>query len=135
MIRRALAQATDPDVIDSYLDRRGIKARSPVLQGHGCCAYFDDDRRLVGHFPAVVAPCNPRGYKMFPDREACEGLFRREPGRFFADEVTAGGSVAVETALAHVQALGLAGAVLDVRAVETAYREGELGAGTATRAV
>ena len=87
------------------------------------------------HFPVVIAPCNPRGYKMFPDREACEQLFRSDPGRFFADELTAGGSVPVETALAHVQELGLAGAVLDVRAVETAYREGGLGVGTATGAV
>ena len=87
------------------------------------------------HFPVVIAPCNPRGYKMFPDREACEQLFRSDPGRFFADELTAGGSVPVETALAHVQELGLAGAVLDVRAVETAYREGGLGVGAATGAV
>ena len=87
------------------------------------------------HFPVVIAPCNPRGYKMFPDREACEQLFRSDPGRFFADELTAGGSVPVETALAHVQELGLAGAVLDVRAVEAAYREGGLGVGTATGAV
>jgi putative DNA primase/helicase len=55
-IRRALAQAVDPDVVEAYLDRRGISARSPVLQGHRRCPYFDDDRRLVGHYPALVAP-------------------------------------------------------------------------------
>jgi len=80
----------------------------------------------LAHFPAVVAPCNPRGYKMFPDREACERLFRSDPGRFFADEVTAGGTVPLHAALAHAQDLGLAGAVLDVRTVEAAYREGGL---------
>jgi putative DNA primase/helicase len=55
-IRRALAQAADPPVVDAYLDRRGIRARSPVLQGHARCPYFDDERRLIGHYPAVVAP-------------------------------------------------------------------------------
>jgi len=89
----------------------------------------------LARFPAVIAPCNPLGYKMFPDREACEALFRSDPGRFFADEVTAGGSVVVGKALAHVEALGLGGAVLDVRAVEAAYREGRLDGGTASRAV
>jgi len=89
----------------------------------------------LARFPAVIAPCNPLGYKMFPDREACEALFRSDPGRFFADEVTAGGSVVVGKALAHVEALGLGGAVLDVRAVEAAYREGRPDGGTASRAV
>jgi len=55
-IRRALAQAVDPDVVDAYLDRRGIAARSPVLQGHRRCPYFDDGKRFVGSFPAIVAP-------------------------------------------------------------------------------
>src|SRR2546423_1889955 len=34
-IRRALAQAADPGVVDAYLSRRGNAARSPILQGHG----------------------------------------------------------------------------------------------------
>jgi len=55
-IRRALAQAVDSAVLDAYLDRRGIRARSPVLLGHARCPYFDDARRFVGNFPAVVAP-------------------------------------------------------------------------------
>src|SRR5438552_5243409 len=55
-IRRAIAQAIDSAVLDAYLDRRGIAARSPVLQGHARCPYFDDERRLIGHYPAVVAP-------------------------------------------------------------------------------
>src|SRR5262249_51946557 len=55
-IHRALAQAADPDVVDAYLERRGITARSPTLQGHRRCPYFDDDRRLIGHYPALVAP-------------------------------------------------------------------------------
>ena len=61
---------------------------------------------------------------MFPDREACEQLYRREPGRFIAAEVSAGDAVAPGPALAHVRALGLAGAVLDPRFVERAFRAG-----------
>jgi putative DNA primase/helicase len=55
-IRRALAQAVSPGVVDAYLSRRGIAARSPVLLGDARCPYFDDERRLIGHYPAVVAP-------------------------------------------------------------------------------
>ena len=80
--------------------------------------------RDLGRFAAVVAPCNPKGYKMFPDREACEQLYRRDAGRFIAAEVTAGGAVAPGPALAHVRALGLAGAVLEPRFVERAFRAG-----------
>jgi putative DNA primase/helicase len=55
-IDRALAQAADAEVVDGYLARRGIAARSPILQGHARCPYFDDDKRFVGNFPAIVAP-------------------------------------------------------------------------------
>ena len=55
-IRRALADARQPAVVDAYLTRRGIAARSATLLGDARCPYFDDDRRLVGYFPAVVAP-------------------------------------------------------------------------------
>ncbi len=72
-------------------------------------------------FAAVIAPCNPKGYKMFPRRDICEGLFRSDPARFIASEVTAGGTVAPEAALAYIRSLGLAGAVLDFRTVEAAF--------------
>jgi len=78
--------------------------------------------RELDRFAAVVAPCNARGYKMFPDREACEALYRRDPGRFLAAEATAGGALAPAAALAHVQGLGLAGAVIEPRDVEQAFR-------------
>jgi hypothetical protein len=77
-------------------------------------------------FAAVIAPCNSKGYKMFPNREACERLFRSDPARFIAAEVTAGGTVALQAALAHTRALGLSGAVLDAEIVETAFRDGGL---------
>jgi putative DNA primase/helicase len=60
-IRRALAQAVTPAVVDAYLTRRGISARSPALLGDARCPYFIEDEgkdrhRLAGHYPAVVAP-------------------------------------------------------------------------------
>jgi hypothetical protein len=75
-------------------------------------------------FGTVIAPCNPKGYKMFPNREACERLFRADPARFVALEPTAGGTAPPEAALAHIRALGLSGAVLDVRTVEAMFRAG-----------
>jgi hypothetical protein len=73
-------------------------------------------------FAVVVAPCNPKGWKMFPDRAACERLYRTDPTRFAASEVTAGGTVSPAAALAHVEATGLGTAVLDARAIDVAYR-------------
>src|SRR3989304_3898434 len=73
-------------------------------------------------FAAIIAPCNLKGYRMFPNREECERLFRSDPARFLATEVTAGGTVALDAALGHARALGLSGAVLDVRTVEAAFR-------------
>jgi putative DNA primase/helicase len=55
-IRRALAEANHPHIVDAYLIRRGLSARSPVLQGHARCPYFDDQKQFVGHFPLVIAP-------------------------------------------------------------------------------
>src|SRR5258706_14333045 len=66
-IRRALAQAVTPAVVDACLTRRGISARSPALLGDARCPYFvehegKDRYRLVGHFPAIVAPIlGPQG--------------------------------------------------------------------------
>jgi hypothetical protein len=74
-------------------------------------------------FAAVIAPGNPKGYKMFPDRAATERLFASDPARFWAAEATAGGMVCPSEAVAHVRHLGLAGAVLDVEAVNALYRE------------
>jgi putative DNA primase/helicase len=55
-IERALADARNPDVADSYLARRGLSVSSPVLRGDARCPYFNEDRQLVGRYPAVVAP-------------------------------------------------------------------------------
>lgn len=79
---------------------------------------------VLRRFAVVIAPCNPKGYKMFPSREMCEHLFRSDPAKFIASEATAGGTVSPEDALAHIRALGLSGAVLDFRVVEAAFRCG-----------
>jgi putative DNA primase/helicase len=55
-IRRALDEARDPEVVAAYLARRGLSVSSPALRGNRRCPYFDDDHKLVGRYPAVVAP-------------------------------------------------------------------------------
>ena len=55
-IERALAEANSPEVVESYLRKRGLAVSSPVLRGDARCPYFDDERRLIGRFPAIVAP-------------------------------------------------------------------------------
>jgi len=74
-------------------------------------------------FAAIVAPCNPKGYKMVPSRAACEALLRARRGQFWATEFTAGGSVPMATALSRGREFGLAGAVLDLRSLEDANRD------------
>jgi putative DNA primase/helicase len=55
-IKRLLAHAVSPAIVDAYLTRRGIAVRSPTLLGHARCPYFDADHRFIGNYPAVVAP-------------------------------------------------------------------------------
>jgi putative DNA primase/helicase len=54
-IHRLLAEAREPKALNSYLSRRGLTITSPILRGHSACPYFDSGR-LVGRFPAVIAP-------------------------------------------------------------------------------
>lgn len=53
---RLLAEALEPNVVEAYLRRRGLSVFSTALRGHRACPYFDDNRKLVGYFPAIVAP-------------------------------------------------------------------------------
>jgi putative DNA primase/helicase len=55
-IERVLKFANRPEIVARYLAERGIAVSSPVLRGHPACDYYDDHRRLVGSFPAVVVP-------------------------------------------------------------------------------
>jgi putative DNA primase/helicase len=55
-IRRLLNEAGHPDVVATYLRRRGLAVTSAVLKGHWRCPYYDEDGKFVGTFPAVVAP-------------------------------------------------------------------------------
>jgi hypothetical protein len=93
----------------------GLVTHNPVMATELLGAELDG-------FAAIVAPCNPKGYKMVPDRPSCEALFRPRADRFWASEVTAGGSLSGEAGLAHARTLGLAGAMLDFRAVEAQFR-------------
>ena len=55
-VQRALDRATDRRVVDAYTARRGLGTSSPILRGDRRCPYFDDDRKFVGSYPAVIAP-------------------------------------------------------------------------------
>jgi putative DNA primase/helicase len=55
-LERLLHEARHPDVITAYLKRRGLGVSSSVLKGHWCCPYYDDERKFVDTFPAVIAP-------------------------------------------------------------------------------
>jgi hypothetical protein len=70
----------------------------------------------IERFAAIVSPCNPKGYKMVPGREACEAVFRRQRGRFWATELPEGDGL--EDALTHARGLGIAGRVLDLRGLD-----------------
>lgn len=68
-IRRLLGEARAQHLVDRYLMRRGVSVSSPVLKGHPACPYFDDDRKLVGRYPAVLAPIvSPTGELMSVQR-------------------------------------------------------------------
>jgi putative DNA primase/helicase len=55
-IERTLKEAINPTVLRSYLVGRGLSVSSPVLRGHTALPYFDENNKVVGRFPAVVAP-------------------------------------------------------------------------------
>jgi len=86
----------------------GLVTHNPVLAAEVLGETIDS-------FAAVVAPCNPKGYKMVPSRAACETLFRAHPGRFWGAEITAGGRVRGGAALEHVGSLPLPGSLIDMR--------------------
>jgi hypothetical protein len=94
----------------------GLVTHNPVMAAEALGAELDS-------FAALVAPCNPKGYKMVPSRAACEALLRARRGQAWATEFTAGGTVPVATALSRGRDLGLAGAVLDLRSLEDANRD------------
>jgi hypothetical protein len=104
--------------IATRAERLGIEAGLVTNNPVRAAAVIGKD---LARFAVVVSPANPKGYKMFPDRQSVEALFRSDPTRFIGSEIDAGGSVAPATALAYVRELGLAGAVLDPRLVERLF--------------
>jgi len=55
-IKRLLNEARHPDVVTGHLRKRGLAVGSSVLRGHWRCPYYDENGKLVGTFPAVIAP-------------------------------------------------------------------------------
>src|SRR5215210_4773499 len=55
-LKRALAEADDLGVVAAFLRKRRLTAGSPALRGHRALPYYDDDRKRIGEFPAVLAP-------------------------------------------------------------------------------
>jgi len=56
LIQKTLREASDPKVVTKYLGRRGLTVSSPVLRGDPNCAYYDEEHRFAGRYPAVIAP-------------------------------------------------------------------------------
>jgi putative DNA primase/helicase len=59
-VKRLLAEANDDSVVGCYLARRGLSVLSPVLKGHPRCPYFNGGTKLLGRYPAVLAPITAR---------------------------------------------------------------------------
>jgi putative DNA primase/helicase len=55
-MRNLIADACDYTVVDRYLSRRGLTARSPVLRGHPRLAFNNEAGEFLGAHPAVLAP-------------------------------------------------------------------------------
>lgn len=112
------------ELFQELLARAEAMGKEATLVTHNPLRAREVLGRDLTRFAAVVSPCSPAGYKMFPSREACLTLLRSDPERYLAAEVTAAGRVKVVEAIAHMRRLGLGGAVLDPAAVEAAFREG-----------
>jgi len=54
-INRTLSQARDTQIVAAFLKSKRLAITSTELRGHPDCEYFDDGR-LIGRFPAIVAP-------------------------------------------------------------------------------
>jgi putative DNA primase/helicase len=78
-IQRLLNEARHPDVVDAYLKRRGLSVTSEALQGHWRCPYYNEDGKLLGTFPAVIAPIlGPDGSLQSVQRIYCAELEPRK---------------------------------------------------------
>lgn len=55
-IQQLLQEARHPDLVTGYLRHRGLVGTSEVLKGHWRCPYYDENRKLVGTYRAIIAP-------------------------------------------------------------------------------
>lgn len=64
-VQRVLDEATDRGVVAHYLTKRGLSTSSPALCGHRALAYYNEDQRFVGRYPAIIAAITA------PDNSMC----------------------------------------------------------------
>jgi putative DNA primase/helicase len=89
-IERALCSSRRDDVVDAYLQHRGIAARSRVLCGHGALPYYDD-KTMLGRFPAVLAPISgPDGSLQSAQRIYCADISPRKKTMPAVDTIVGG---------------------------------------------
>lgn len=53
--KKTLTDANDHSVVENYLHSRGLSSIPMVLRGHPALEYWED-KRLVGKYPAMIAP-------------------------------------------------------------------------------
>jgi len=69
-----------------------------VLKGHPSCAYFDDDRRLVGRYPRFVAPIlGPDGSLQSAERIYDDASLKRRKKPMPVISTISGAAVRLET--------------------------------------
>ena len=55
-LQHVIDDATDLTIVGEYLNGRGLTVIPTILFGHRALAYYSEDRKFVGRYPAMIAP-------------------------------------------------------------------------------